>query len=58
LCDGATSLTTAEQIRHGDDISSSRVLRNLSAEFQLNPKYIVADQAFMGTEMEKLLQQA
>ena len=52
LCDGATSLTTTEQIRHGDDISSSRVLRNLSAEFQLNPKYIVADQAFMGTEME------
>ena len=52
LYDGATSLTTAYVIQNRSDTVTISHLQEYFDTYQLNPRYIVADQAFMGTEME------
>ena len=52
LYDGATSLTTAFVVQNRSDPVTISHLQEHFETYQLNPKYIVADQAFMGTEME------
>ena len=52
LYDGATSLTTAFVVQNRSDPVTISHLQEYFETYQLNPKYIVADQAFMGTEME------
>jgi hypothetical protein len=51
-CDGATSLTTAYVVQNRSDNVTISYLQEYFATYRLNPKYIVADQAFMGTEVE------
>ena len=52
MYDGATSLTTAFVVQNRSDTVTISHLQEYFETYQLNPKYIVADQAFMGTEME------
>ena len=52
LYDGATSLTTAYVVQNKADQLTIQHLQEYFETYQLNPKYIVADQAFMGPEME------
>ena len=52
LYDGATSLTTAYAVQNRSGLVTISHLQEYFETYQLNPKYIVADQAFMGTEME------
>ena len=52
MYDGATSLTTAFVVQNRSDPVTISHLQEYFETYQLNPKYIVADQAFMGTEME------
>ena len=52
LYDGATSLTTAYVVQNRADQLTIQHLQEYFETYQLNPKYIVADQAFMGPEME------
>eukprot|EP00435_Cladocopium_sp_Y103_P040166 s2649_g10.t2 len=52
LFDGATSLTTAYVVQNRSDATTISLLLEYFETYQLNPKYIVADQAFMGSEME------
>ena len=52
MYDGATSLTTAFVVQNRSDRVTISYLQEYFETYQLNPKYIVADQAFMGTEME------
>ena len=52
IYDGATSLTTAYVVQNRSDALTISHLQEYFKTYQLNPKYIVADQAFMGTEME------
>eukprot|EP00435_Cladocopium_sp_Y103_P069455 s1543_g33.t1 len=52
LFDGATSLTTAYVVQNRSDATTILLLLEYFEAYQLNPKYIVADQAFMGPEME------
>ena len=61
LYDGATSLATAFVVQNRSDPVTISHLQEYFETYQRNPKYNVADQAFMGTEMEsyyRLLQQA
>ena len=46
------SLTTAFVVQNRSDTVTISHLQEYFETYQLNPKYIVADQAFMGTEME------
>ena len=52
MYDGATSLTTAFVVQNRSDMVTISHLQEYFETYQLNPKYIMADQAFMGTEME------
>ena len=52
MYDGATSLSTAFVVQNRSDTVTISHLQEYFETYQLNPKYIVADQAFMGTEME------
>ena len=52
MYDGATSLTTAFVVQNRSDPVTISHLQEYFETYQLNPKYIVADQAFMGIEME------
>ena len=52
LYDGATSLTIAYVVQNRSDTVTISYLQEYFETYQLNPKYIVADQAFMGTEIE------
>ena len=52
MYDGATSLTTAFVVQNRSDTVTISHLQEYFETYQLNPKHIVADQAFMGTEME------
>ena len=52
MYDGATSLTTAFVVQNRSDTVTISHLQEYFETYQLNPKYIVADQAFMGAEME------
>ena len=53
IYDGATSLTTAYVVQNRTDSLTISHLQEYFETHQLNPKYIVADQAFMGTELEE-----
>ena len=53
IYDGATSLTTAYVVQNRADSLTISHLQEYFETYQLNPKYIVADQAFMGTELEE-----
>ena len=50
--DGATSFTTAYVVNTRSDKETISLLLEYFETYQKNPKYIVGDQAFMGTEME------
>ena len=52
LFDGATTLTTAYCVQSKDEGETIKHLMEYFETYQLNPKYIVADQGFMGLEME------
>ena len=52
LYGGATSLTTAYVVQNRSDQGTVSHLQEYFGTYQLNPKYIVADQAFMGTDIE------
>ena len=52
LYDGATSLTIAFVVQNRSDPVTISHLQEYFETYQLNPSYIVADQACMGTEME------
>ena len=52
LNDGATSLTTAFAVQNRSDTVTISHHQEYFETYQLNPKYNVADQAFMGTDME------
>eukprot|EP00435_Cladocopium_sp_Y103_P062674 s690_g24.t1 len=52
LFDGAASLTTAYVVQNSSDATTTSLVLEYFETYQLNPKYIVADQALMGTEME------
>ena len=45
-------MTTAYVVQNRSDLVTISHLQEYFETYQLNPKYIVADQAFMGTEME------
>ena len=51
LYDGAISLTTA-YVQNRSDLVTVSHLQGYFETYQVNPQYIVADHAFMGTEME------
>ena len=53
LYDGATSVTTAYVVQNRSDTVKISHPQEYFETYQLNPKYIVADQAFMGIEMEE-----
>ena len=53
IYDGATSLTTAYAVQNRTDSLTISHPQEYFETYQLNPKYIVADQAFMGTELEE-----
>ena len=53
IYDGPTSLTTTYVVQNPTDTLTISHLQEYFETYQLNPKYIVADQAFMGTEMEE-----
>ena len=53
IYDGATSLTTAYGVQNRTDPLRIPHLQEYFETYQLNPKYIVADQAFMGTDLEE-----
>ena len=53
IFDGATFLTTAYVVQNRTDSLTISHLQEYFETYQLNPKYIVADQAFMGTELEE-----
>ena len=53
IYDGATSLTTAYVVQNRTDSLTISHLQEYFETYQLNPKYIVADQAFMGTDLEE-----
>ena len=53
IYDGATSLTTAYVVQNRTDSLTISHLQEYFETYQLNPKYIVADQAFMSTELEE-----
>ena len=48
--DGATSLTTAYAVQNRTNSLTISHLQEYFETYQLNPKYMVADQAFMGTD--------
>ena len=52
LYDGASSLATAYVVQNRSDLVTISHLQEHFETYQLNPKYIVADQAFMGTRMD------
>ena len=52
LYNGATSLTTAYVVQNRSDLVTISHLQEYIEMYQRNPKYIVADQDFMGMEME------
>eukprot|EP00435_Cladocopium_sp_Y103_P022068 s4856_g5.t1 len=52
LFDGATCLTTAYVAQNRSDATTISLLLEYFETYQLNPRYIVADQASMGPEME------
>ena len=53
IYDGATSLTTAYVVQNRTDALTISHLQEYFETYQLNPKYIVADQAFMSAEFEE-----
>ena len=52
IYDGATTLTTAYPVESKGDKETVSCLLDYFETYQLMPKYIVADMAFMGQEME------
>ena len=52
IYDGATSLTTSYVVQTKSDRETINCLMEYFETYQLTPKYIVGDQAFMGLEME------
>ena len=50
--DGATSLTTAYVVQNRSGLVTIHIFKSTPETYVLNPKSIVADQAFMGIEME------
>ena len=52
IFDGATSLTTSYIIQTSSDTETIKFLVEYFETYQLNPKYIVANQAFMRKELE------
>ena len=52
IFDGATSLTTSYVVQSTSDAETIKFLVEYFETYQLNPKYIVADQAFMREELE------
>ena len=53
MYDGATSLITAFVVQNRSDTVTISHLEEYFETYQLNPKYIVADQTFMGTEIQQ-----
>lgn len=52
LFDGATSLTTAYVVTTRSDVETMSLILDYFETYQLNPKFIVGDQAFMSVDME------
>ena len=52
IFDGATSLTTSYVVQTTSDAETIKFLVEYFETYQLNPKYTVADQAFMREELE------
>ena len=52
IYDGATTLTTAYPVQTKSEKETISCLLDYFETYQLSPKYLVADMAFMGSEME------
>ena len=52
LDDGATNLVTAEVVQDKEDVSATSLMTEYFEKYQINPKVVVADQAFITPKME------
>ena len=54
VLDGATTLLTSSPVSSKSEPESIKTLREYVDQYQLQPKYVVADQAFMTPEWERI----
>ena len=52
LYDGATHLVTAEAVQHKEEVTTMSLMTEYFLKYQINPKVVVADQAFMTSRMK------
>ena len=56
VLDGATTLLTSSPVSSKSEPESIKIFREYVDQYQLQPKYVVADQAFMTPEWERICQ--